>query len=421
MIVIDGKNVYGINKYELKRKNANNEIRYLVKYQGRLKRGFKSSIDAYLFLEDIKSGKANWPESEKIVKERFIEPEKEYTIPEAVEKYLILYKDTVTYGTFHKVSNHFRDVILPNLPDVPINRIKNTDVLEFRSKLNSEIHKVSDKGEDPGLYSTKSKNDILQELKQFLYFAIDNFGVDRSVNKNVKVFKKTHEDKTKKREKEEQIWSLDEYYRFMAALEKLYGRYSPTYGMYLVFGNKGLRLGECQALKYDDLKYENMLIIDESITRKTKNKAFEVVDPKTETGYRKIPIGSGLYSYLMEYMEMEKRLPGFDEKWFVFHRPDDHYKPMAERTLNNHKAKALELIDLRWNTNHQLRHMYNTFLKDQGIKDFDRSRTLGQKDVEINIDIYTHLSPEAIIEITAADDVLFQMKDGQGITNVSQK
>ena len=101
---------------------------------------------------------------------------------------------------------------------------------------------------------------------------------------------------------------------------------------------------------------------------------------------------------------------GFDEKWFVFHRPDDHYKPMAERTLNNHKAKTLELIGLRWNTNHQLRHMYNTFLKGQGITVFGRSKTLGQKDVEVNTEIYTHLSPEAIHKITAADDVLFQRK-----------
>ena len=61
MIVLDGKNVYGINKYQLKRKNGNNEIRYLVKYQNKLKRGFEDLFEAYHFLNDLKAGIAVIP------------------------------------------------------------------------------------------------------------------------------------------------------------------------------------------------------------------------------------------------------------------------------------------------------------------------------------------------------------------------
>lgn len=412
MIVLDGKNVYGINKYQLSRKNGNNEFRYLVKYKNRVKRGFSSSIEAYMYLDNLKNNRVVFNDKKE---ETVIEPVKEtYTVSEAVEKYLILYKDQVRYGTYNKTCHYFRKVIVPNLPDIPVNELTNMDILEFRSKLSSDIVKVSTSGENGKTYSTKSKNDILQQLKMFLYFAIDNFGVDHNVTKNVKKYKATHEEKLQNREKEENIWSVDEYYAFLDELEKLYGKYSPTYGIYLVMGHKGLRLGECLALKFDDLKFENMLIVDESITRKTEDRSFEVGEPKTETSDRKIVIGQSLYRYLNEVKDRESRHLDYSDKWFIFHRPGDGYMPMAERTLNNHKKKALDAIGLRWNTNHQLRHLYNTYLKDQGITVYDRSTTLGQKDVEVNSYIYTHMSKEAMEKISEADEKLFKRSKNDG-------
>ncbi len=406
MIVVDGKNVYGINKYQLKRKNGNNEIRYLVKYKNCIKRGFKNSVEACIYLDGIKSGKISIHEK-SMMQLSLDDQKKEYSISEATGKFLTLYKDQVRYGTYDKGCYYFRKVIVPNLPDIPVRQLTNMNVLEFRSKLNSEITKVNVKGKNTTTYATKTKNDILQLFKMFLSFAMDNFGVSKNVTKNVKKFKKTHEEKKKEKEKEENMWSIEEYYSYLDALEKLYGKYSPTYGIYLVIGNKGLRLGECLALKFNDLKYENMLIVDESVTRKTEKKLFETGEPKNESSDRKIVIGKGLYNYLISVKEREQRHPDYDDEWFIFHRSSNGYLPMAERTLNNHKEAALDSIGLRWNTNHQMRHLYNTYLKDQGIPVYDRSTTLGQKDAEVNSEIYTHLSPESIRKISEADDKLF--------------
>ena len=406
MIVLDGKNVYGINKYQLKRKNGNNEIRYLVKYQNRLKRGFEDLFDAYQFLNDLKAGIAVIPER-KGNSQDIEEDRKDYSVSEAIEKYLVIYKEQVRYVTYNKTCHYFRKVIIPNLPDIPISKLTNLDVLEFRSRLNKDIYRANDSGKDKKFYSTKSRNDILQQFKEFLFFAMDNFDVDRSVVKNVKRFKKTHEEKMQSREKEENMWSIEEYYSFLDAVERLYGKYSPTYGIYLVIGNKGLRLGECLALKFNDLKYENMLVVDESVTRKTEKKIFEIGEPKNESSDRRIPISHSLYNYLLEVQEMAKRYPDYSDEWFIFHRPSNGNMPMAERTLNSHKQKSLDSIKLRWNTNHQLRHLYNTFLKDQGITVYDRSTTLGQKDAEVNSSVYTHMSPDSIKRITEADEKLF--------------
>ncbi|MBR3250741.1 MAG: hypothetical protein IKF80_03445, partial [Erysipelotrichaceae bacterium] len=323
MIVLDGRNVYGINKYELVRKNGNNEIRYLVKYRNSIRRGFENVFDAYVFLESLRRGIKASTGIHKMFQSRIEEPITDYTISEAVEKYLVLYKQQVRFGTYNKAKYYFEKVIVPNLPAIHVSEITNIMVLEFRSRLNSEIKRVNDDKADAKTYSTKSKNDILQHLKSFLSFAIDNFNVDRNAIKNVKIFKRTHEEKLERREKDENMWSIEEYYSFIDSIEKLYGRYSPTYGIYLVIGNKGLRLGECLALKFNDLKFENMLVIDESITRKTENKLFEAGEPKNESSDRKIIIGSGLYEYLMEVKGREQRHYDYDDKWFIFHRPKD--------------------------------------------------------------------------------------------------
>ena len=167
---------------------------------------------------------------------------------EAIYKYLDIFKEQVVFGTYDKQRYYFEEVIIPNLPDIPISKISNLDILEFRTKLNKEIYKKRIKNGKKELYSTRSRNDMLQQLKEFLFFAIDNFNVDGNVVKNVKLYKETHDERLGRKEKEENMWSIDEYYSFLDSIEKLFGKYSPTYGIYLVIGNKGLRLGECLAL-----------------------------------------------------------------------------------------------------------------------------------------------------------------------------
>ena len=85
MIVIDGRNIYGINRYQLKRKNGNNEERYLVKYKGIYKRGFKSSIDAYLFIKSVDEG--NYTVVNEVPERKpQIDKRRDYSVREAAEK-----------------------------------------------------------------------------------------------------------------------------------------------------------------------------------------------------------------------------------------------------------------------------------------------------------------------------------------------
>ncbi len=41
----------------------------------------------------------------------------------------------------------------------------------------------------------------------------------------------------------------------------------------------------------------------------------------------------------------------------------------------------------------------------------DRLTVLGQKDADINTEIYTHLSDDALKKVTAADEIIFGMKN----------
>lgn len=401
MIQIDGTNIYGINRYELKRKDGSIELKYLVKYKDRLKRGFNSPYEAYVFLQNLKNGTIKMPE--KYSKMTYEEVNKSYTVASAIEYYLNYYKNTdVDYGTYDKAKYYFKEVVLPNVDgNMPLKNFSNLDALEFRNKLGKSIKKKPRReGEEPATYATRTKNDILQIFKEFLLFAIDNLDADPRITKNVKKFEKTHEDKIDARAKEESLWTTDEYVKFLKKIKELYGEYSPTYGVYLIIGHKGTRLGETLALKFKDIKEGEQcwLEIDESVTRKTEDGGYKFNKPKSEKSDRNIVIGEEIKNYLLEYKAREMRHIDYSDDWLIFHRQGQPNKPIAERTLNNHKAEALKAIGLRWNTNHQMRHMFNTAMKDGGVNAFDRGTVLGN-DGETNREIYTHASPETIKKV----------------------
>lgn len=397
MVVINGKNVYGINKYELKRKNGVSEIKYLVKYKNQIKRGFDNEIDAYIFLQNVHNGLISMRNT---VDET---PQNITTVKDAINIFIDYYEKTeVYYGTYHKVRYYLTEVVIPNINcNKDIKDFTNLDALNFRNKLNCQIlKKARSKDEVPSLYSTRTKNDILQIFKEFLIFAVDNFDVDKKVTKKVSKFKKTKEDIDTSRQKEEGLWSLEEYYIFLDKVKELDGANSAFYGIFLFLGHKGVRLGEAFSLRYNDIK-NGYIVIDESVTRKTRDHSYEYNRPKSENSYREIALGESFMEYLVERKKRDMMHLNFKDDWLVFHRENNPYLPIAETTFNNHRKRAIKEAGLNLNTNHQMRHMFNTAMKDGGMTAFDRGKVLGN-DEEINNNVYTHISEETrnkVIEI----------------------
>lgn len=157
----------------------------------------------------------------------------------------------------------------------------------------------------------------------------------------------------------------------------------------------GMRQGEALALTWSDIDFENKRIIVSKAVEYEKSKS-RTKDPKTERGFRQIPIPEELAEYLQEYKKKTKSI-------YVF--PGHAGGLMGLTELNNHWRKAQKKIK-KWFENNPdtdiepfnltcrlLRHTYCTGLFDAEIDEVSAAEIMGH-DVNIMREIYTHISGE---------------------------
>ena len=90
---------------------------------------------------------------------------------------------------------------------------------------------------------------------------------------------------------------------------------------------------------------------------------------------------------LTEFKQQEMKLEGFSEDWYIFGRVD----PFAETTIDTKRKQAINGSDVKYITNHQLRHSYASYLIGSGIDVVAVSRSLGHSSIRITLDTYSHV------------------------------
>ena len=155
----------------------------------------------------------------------------------------------------------------------------------------------------------------------------------------------------------------------------------------------GMRRGEALALAWSDIDFKNKIIHVSKSTEyegpKPKKKA-----PKTENGYRDIPMSNELIDFLQDQKKKSKSI-------YVF--PGHAGGPMGLTELKNQWRKANNKIE-KWFTEHPdtdiepinltsrlLRHTFCTAMYDAGIDEITAARIMGH-DVGTMKKIYTHIS-----------------------------
>lgn len=165
----------------------------------------------------------------------------------------------------------------------------------------------------------------------------------------------------------------------------------------------GLRKGEALALTWGDINYEKKII--------TINKSLSFVGgmpkikiPKTEKGYREIPILPDLETVLKKPKGVKSNDP-------VFQKETGGY--FAQKTYDRrwkHYCKEAGLVEIEKEirkdkngrtytyknykpiiTAHQLRHGYATILFEAGVDEYTAQYLLGHADIKTTRSIYTHL------------------------------
>ena len=362
-----------------KDKNTNT---YYVKYRTKsgkqtTKRGFKSKQDAKKF---------------DLAKQIDKEPNTYPYFHDLCIEYLLYIKNNKEYGTYMKASNFINNFIIPNTSNKRINMIKNLDCLNFRNY----VQQLK--------YSTTYKNDLLARYKQIFKYACKYHDLKSDPSISLDKFKYTREEKQIQRERQMNIWNIDEFNTFLSYVNNNeYKLFFKT----LFF--TGMRLGECLALTWDKLNLEESYIyIDSSLTRKTSKGQYEIKEPKTVNGIRKISINKGLNDELKNYKDKESQIKGYTIKWFVFGR----LKPLPQTSIDNIKNKAIENANkdnkkIKRIRIHDLRHSHASYLISEGVNIVAVSKRLGHKDITTTLETYTHLMQKNDDELIDKLDNMF--------------
>jgi integrase len=146
----------------------------------------------------------------------------------------------------------------------------------------------------------------------------------------------------------------------------------------------GLRLGELQALQWEDVDLAANLIH----VRRSWERQAGFVAPKSRSGNRRVPITATLRRELLNHRLQQ----GNGGRGFIF--PSKRGStPFNPGTLTLHTKKAWQAAGLTPIGLHECRHSYAAYMIAAGINSKALSTYMGHSSITITLDRYGHLLP----------------------------
>jgi integrase len=154
----------------------------------------------------------------------------------------------------------------------------------------------------------------------------------------------------------------------------------------------GLRRGELRALRVEDVDLPNGEI---HVRRSWDNKAGEV-EPKSDAGFRTVPIVEQLRGYLADHLIDNKPAASA----YIFGRTAE--KPFAPTSVTNRARKAWAALEVEPVGLHAARHTFASILIDAGISNVEViARLMGHSSATVTLNVYAHMFPAAADEVRA--------------------
>jgi len=154
----------------------------------------------------------------------------------------------------------------------------------------------------------------------------------------------------------------------------------------------GLRLGELQALTWDDINEDQTITVSKSLSvvntyEKSGTKSKTIIDkPKTKNSQRIVPLNKKAQDILkLQKQKNTKQSP------FIFCSAVG--TPLMKRNIYRSFNSILNRAGIESHvTIHSLRHSFATRLLEKGADIKTVSELLGHKSIQITLDIYSHVS-----------------------------
>ena len=278
-------------------------------------------------------------------------------------------KHEISYSSFCLYEYLVKEVIIPNIPDKPINSISEIDCRNFKEYLYNSH------------YSTARKNSILNHLRNIFFHAHTYFELNRDPSAQIRPFKVKYEERMKSYSREQNIWTYDDFNKFIVNVTDV--EYE---ALFITLFLTGMRLGESLALNWNDL-HEKYISITKAQCKKCAQGGYIIKEPKNPQSIRKVSINSTLYRYLMTLKSIKSVDDQFSDSWFIFGGID----PLPRTTIERVKNKAAKKAGIKKIRLHDLRHSHASNLIGSGMDIVAVSRRLGHSDVSTTLKVYTHM------------------------------
>lgn len=146
----------------------------------------------------------------------------------------------------------------------------------------------------------------------------------------------------------------------------------------------GLRMGEVNALRPQDIDLKNNLIhVRGTVSRDKDYQPIREDETKTPTGIRDVPIMPELLPYLKLALEKYQ-----ENRYGVLFYDVVHDKLITSQQVNNFYSRVCKKLDIKNNGQHCLRHTFATRAIESGVQAVVLKDWLGHKDIHVTLDTY---------------------------------
>lgn len=293
------------------------------------------------------------------------------------------YINTVRESTYAKTDGMFQNHILPDFGDKRIRTIKINDI---QNSVNSWFK-----------IAPSSFKKWFHYTSMVFEYAIKEGYIENKFRANPCTLVTLPKKENDYGDKKLNFWDKDQLTTFFSLINQ-----ETDFEKYVLFRTLafcGLRKGECLALNWSDINFDNKtLSINKTLTQGKKGKQI-IQAPKTKKGMRTIPLDDKTFLSIKKWNLIQKKrflMLGMTNNNLVFSTVNGTHKSL--NTPGKWLDKILRNSNLPRITIHGFRHTHASALFSAGASIKQVQERLGHEDVQTTLNIYTHVTSQQNIE-----------------------
>ncbi len=271
--------------------------------------------------------------------------------------------------------------IVPEIGDIPLNKLTQNDLQQFYGRLKKSGRKVLVERYGEGL-----SDRMVRMCHATCRTALQKAVQEGLIRTNPAIGCKL----PPKKAREMQVLDREELQRFLIQAQA-----EGYYELFLLDLATGLRRGEIMALQWDDLDFETGVLNVSRQVCSVRGK-LEISQPKTKNSIRKIVLPPAVVEVLREYKKT------VHSRW-MFPSPVKEDMPLGPGVALKRLHVILERAGCKHVRFHDLRHTFATLALSNGMDVKTLSAMLGHVSAATTMDIYTHITDD--MQRTAAANI----------------